>query len=758
MIWLDPEQLNKLGVSRRQLTDGRTGTKYQKPWTWRETSRRGRNGKPIREYLLESMSVDWQRKWLAMQPTLDSSLTTELDNSLDAWEADGDNLGEQGKWETSGAEDRLAQALKRYDMNVRDAFLAEAQRLASIVERFNAIKPKQVRDSKGKMTIVPAVLDLCTETRCSDPAILAVEPARAKSRSFRTLYIWSTDFEKDGLAAFLRKPAEPTGKPDRRRVVVSEDAVAWIEANWRKKPSPEKLHQALKKEAAKFGWKIPSRGTIWRLYDGMGEVRRTLIFEGQKAYTSKFAPYVPRDYRDLAALQVLCGDHSVRDVTVMLPDGSLKRPWLTLWQDLRTGLIWGWHLDLTPSSITIGLAYANGVQNFGAQPVSRPEAEFYSYLYTDQGRDYKCKQLSGQLMEFENKSFGKAGKIDGGLNSLCTQLRVDQLGDEDLIQRRVGFMDDLGLQHKMARGYNAREKFIERTHKDISEWEKNTFENEYCGRGIGHKPERWQASWHRHQKLLKKAGKNLDWILSESPFMTLDDYRDNLAGWINEYNHSEHKRSVLGGSTIVPITEYERLYTTRYEIKAETLALLLMRAGKRKIGKNGVQMLQPHWHFICEEMLEFRGHEIEVRYSDDDYNRVWAVLPDGRVVEAERLETTTLLNPNKRTLARANQLRAKDAKDAREFHLMQQNRWNGVTIEDRVNEEFADPNEAKPPEAEKLAVNARPTVHMLNRWDRIHKAPTPLDVTGEDVRNANVIEMFATDRPTKKRIKEEWED
>ena len=240
---------------------------------------------------------------------------------------------------------------------------------------------------------------------------------------------------------------------------MSPAAVDYINRHWRRYKSPRLLYLDLKAEAGKNGWTIPSESWLYRCWREMPAIIKTAHLYGQSAYESKHAPYVPRDHSGLAALQVLCGDHSERDVTVLTDRGELARPWLTVWQDLLTGLIWGWYLGLVPLSETASL----GLLRFGAQPFARPDEQFYSYVYTDQERDYKSHRWDGKIIAVHKQAM----KIDGEFELL-------------VVQQRVGILKEFMIRHLLARGYNAKEKAVKCFFKDLSSWEQNTFA-EYCG-------------------------------------------------------------------------------------------------------------------------------------------------------------------------------------------------------------------------------------------------------------------------------------
>jgi Mu transposase, C-terminal/Bacteriophage Mu transposase len=695
-MWISIEEVVMLGRSRRRVEMKLASGE----WTSRDSGRRGRNGKPIREVLLTSLPVDLQQAYLQRTQ-----------------HAPADDV----QVEPSPVDDamvRLQAALVRLPTDERDAWIAETQRLTEIVARYAEINPRQRRNpASGKVEFVPAVLALCAEARCTNELLLTREPHRAQCPSPYTLDGWMRRLKTDGALTFLRSlPSTPELKQqrDRRKAVISAEAVEWVNQNWRSYRNPRHLFKELQKRARKYKWKIPSEAWVYRLWKKVPAIVSTKQLHGSKVYTSKYAPYVPRDISDVEALQVICGDHSQRDVTVLLPDKTIVRPWLTTWQDIRTGLIWGWHLDLTPSSNTAGIAYANGVREFGAQPLSRPDDEFYSYVYTDQGKDYKSKNWDGQVIAVHKAAM----KIGGGLEVLR-------------VQRKVGFLEELDLKHMLARGYNAREKPVERYHRDISDWEQNTFE-EFCGRDAKNKPERWVQMWREHGRFTK--GK-----LKASPFIAFDDYRDALAGFIQEYNTTAHQRATLNGARIVPVEEYERLYVARYgkiEIAEEALALLLMKPVSRKIGKMGVEPFRRGQFYLDSAMSAWKDHEVEIRYTDNDYSRVWVIFPDGAICEAPLVSRSPFLKPNKQTMALVAEVAAHERKVIRQFNFITQSTIRGESVEDRAAA-LIEPEQVEQAIAEQVAAagGAAPArVQRLTRMDgRKLRAVAPRTVTATEM-------------------------
>jgi hypothetical protein len=689
------KQVVELGVS--QATVWRKTRNGE--WPFVIGKRNGRFGEPPKLIKLSGLPLELQLEWARRNQSAQAAAApdekpVENDPRSDVESDPHQQHNTSGGWCSPASPlDRLNQALLRFPANERDNWLAELQRLAGIIRRFEAINPKRLKNlHTGISEFVPAVIALCGEAACTEPLIIARESGRAKTPSPHTLERWSKAYRKEGVLAFVRAlpayPSEDAGKRDGRRAEISDAAIEWINTHWQNYGYPRALFKALKKKAKKEKWSIPSEKWVYRQYAKQPVIVIAKKLKGKKEY-SKYTPYVPRDYSDLEALQILCGDHSQRDVTVMLRDGTLARPWLTTWQDMRTGLIWGWHLDLVPSSYTVGAAYANGVMTFGAQPPSRSDEGFYSYVYTDQGRDYKSKNWDGKVIGVHEAAMDFHGGIE--------VLRV---------QRQVGIVGELDIKHLLARGYNAREKPVERFHRIISDWEQNTFE-EYCGRDAKNKPDAWRDLYARHQKLLKIRR------VKESTIIRFEEYREALAGFIHEYNASEHERVTLGGARIVPLDEFHRLYTTKYTIAAEALALLLMKADKRKIGPLGVQFFQKGWNYAHPAMVEFIGLDVEIRFDSADSDRVWAVLPNKKICEAMRINRTSVLEANPQTYAQVGRLKAEHSRVIRDHRFIN---FDGVQEQ---RPEVSQPAEELEREEQPIAVGENPArVHFMTRMDR----------------------------------------
>jgi hypothetical protein len=677
MYSITVDQLLDLGIARATISSNVRNGKWK---THEQQTGRHIDGRC--EILMSSLPSDLQIKCLHRFITTDDQSQEAL-RPVQLVNTNHDSRDE-----------KIERFLARLSLKERRAWVEEARRLIKIIGRYNAIKPKRELDAYTRSYVyVPAVLQLCDEAVCKSHLILKREPHRANPPSPHTLRRWSQRYRDEGILAFFRNPPElALDEPDLRRAVISIEAVRWVNSNWKQFSGARHLYKEIEEKAKAEDWLIPSESWFYRAWDQIPKIVKTYLFEGEKAYLSKYAPYVPRDFSDLEALQILCGDHSERDITIVLPDKTLARPWLTPWQDLRTGMIWGSHLGLVPSSQTAALAYANGVKTYGAQPLSRPDRGFYSYVYTDNGRTFKSHRWDGKVIAVHKSAMA----LEGGMSLLLTE-------------RKIGILTDLKIRHLLAQRRNAKEKPIERFFKDVSAWERNTFDA-YCGPDPSKRPERWRILFEEHQQFLN--GKR-----ETSPFPTLEQYRESLDGFITRYNHSPHNRSTLGGERIIPIEEYRRLYTTRYEISPKTLALLLLKSEKRVIEKDGVNCFRRNWYYYHESMSPFKGNNAEVLFSDDDYRSVWVILPNNGLCEAKLISPTSILNPNKETLQTVRDASAKERQLIKDFQLLNESQLRGETTEDRVMKRIgqADGETLRTSVIEPQA-NAG-SVHQLTRFD-----------------------------------------
>jgi hypothetical protein len=686
--------LIELGVSRETLEEKVKNGE----WKTLEPFQTGKESE--REILLSSLPRELQIKWAQLNPL------TEYPEQIAIL------LSEAAEHGLNEHPDEIEKLLAPLSQPERRAWMEEALRMVKIVGRYAQMKPKRQRDSAtGAWEFAAGVVELCQETVCRDYLILSRHPHKVKPLAPHTLDDLHRDYRKRGMVVFLPKiKKEVIKKHDKRRATISGDAVTWVNKNWRRFSGARFLYKALVKEAKKWGWKIPKESWFFRRWEERPEIVKTVHQEGKNAYVSKYAPYVPRDYSDLQALQVVCGDHSLRDLTVLLPDGIITRPALTCWLDLRTYLIWGWHLSVSPSSHTAALAYANGVRTFGAQPPSRHYDGYYSFIYTDLGRDFRARNWDGMEIYVSKEEM----TLDTGLELL-------------LAERRVGIVDELNLRHMLARAYNAREKPVERVFKMISEWERNSFK-EYCGRDAKHKPDTWQELYRQHQRQVNKGN-------ASSPFIPFEQYRERLAEFIDQFNSTAHQRQTLGSESVIPIEAYKRLYTTRYDIREKTLALLIMKPTRKKIGKLGVECFRRGWFYYHEAMSEYKRRHVEVRYSEDDYSRVFVVLPNSQICEAQLITPTSIINPDQRKLQFVQKITAHEKAVIRDFELIKQSSSRGETVEDRAAQLLGSYAEESEDTEDSGAETRQSNVYQWTRFERkrLYPVAAEREVKKEDV-------------------------
>lgn len=304
--------------------------------------------------------------------------------------------------------------------------------------------------------------------------------------------------------------------------------------------------------------------------------------EGRKAYDDKFARYAQRDWSGVKRSQIVYGDHHKCDLFVYDPreltEGKgaprLFRPWLSAWQDVATSVV-AYTIDDHADGELLSLAFRSYVLRFG-----RPE-----FAWTDNGLDYLGQRFT----------------------SVC-----DAIGTEihhTLPSRRGGES-------------HAKSKPIERFF--------GTFERDF----IQHLPG-WCGSDTTQRAInddvqYRMQKQHEEWVRTgkgASPFLSIDQFRDQVAQWIEGTFH----RRPTARQDKAPMDCFHEDPTPLQTVGERALDILLLDARTRVVSRNGVRV--DNLTYWSNELASRVGEPCELRMDPADRSKV-VVLLDGRAVIA----------------------------------------------------------------------------------------------------------------------------
>lgn len=307
---------------------------------------------------------------------------------------------------------------------------------------------------------------------------------------------------------------------------------------------------------------------------------------GAKKFEDLFLPHLEQRLDLYKSNDVWVSDHHCLDVLVRY-QGRLVRPWITIFQDLRSGLVVGWWASVQPSSLSIAVAFIMAAIQHGL-----PQSCLF-----DNGQDYRSKWLNGHTQEVAETTPEK-----------LTQTREVEFS---------GVFGTLGVQVRFTRTYNGKSKArTERYFRTLAEYFCRDVST-YLGSDSTTRPEDAELFFRRIDgKEQRHDVPDWDWM------------RGNLGAVIEYINNDmpfagAESRAALYSQHLPPAHTIQRP-------SVEELKAALMKGEVRKVGRNGVKIHGiSYW---SPELWEFVGRSVKVLYRPADDTLVECQTLDGRPI------------------------------------------------------------------------------------------------------------------------------
>lgn len=204
--------------------------------------------------------------------------------------------------------------------------------------------------------------------------------ARLGEVSQTTFYRWLSSWKKLGASGVTPKYGLTRGGAGES---LSEEEKGLLQRFWLRNTQPSARHAwILMKEC--LPWSKCTYQTANRFLNSIPKMIAGYWRQGAGRFENLFLPHMEQDIEKYKSLEVVVSDHHCLDCVVMYR-GKLVRPWITTFQDLRSGKVVGWCPTVKPSSLSIVVAYYMCCIRYGI-----PLAVLF-----DNGKDYHSKWLTG---------------------------------------------------------------------------------------------------------------------------------------------------------------------------------------------------------------------------------------------------------------------------------------------------------------------------------------------------------------------------
>lgn len=341
---------------------------------------------------------------------------------------------------------------------------------------------------------------------------------------------------------------------------------------------------------------------------------------GEEAWNRKYARYIERDYANVAPGECFVSDHAQVDVAVSLPNGRYCFPWVTVWRDFKTSKWLGWLIHPEPpNSDHIFQSFYYAVKEYGLP----------SYIYIDNGKDYRSRDFAG----------GRARSC---------KLVMDK-------SKTTAMVGLLGITVIFAIPRNAQAKPVER---DFLK-NKELFSKHLTGYRGGNVVERPEALAREI-----KAG----------DIIPLHEFCAAMDGYIRDIlNKMPSEGKVLMGRS--PDAAWNDELTERRFVSEEALKLFCMRTSAPcAIGRNGIMDSALGVRYWAEWMSGMKGRDTKVylRRDVNSYQEAWVFRAEddeylGRAAIAETVAAIAKTNVEKKQLRDAMARKKRDRKIAKAY-------------------------------------------------------------------------------------------